>query len=118
MANRSPGEQLWIAAARVPLTPLIGRERELALQARALMLTVGGFRSALRPLRDADVSVTAYLPVDSPFGSGLGPMTIGLQPGGDGRSQVTLTIKDDDGKDLVHPFEADGMAARATPWGD
>jgi hypothetical protein len=45
-------------------------------------------------------------------------MTIGLQPGGDGRSQVTLTIKGDDGKDLIYPLEADGTAARATPWGD
>jgi hypothetical protein len=45
-------------------------------------------------------------------------MTIGLQPGGDGRSQMTLTIKGDDGKDLDYPLEADGTAARATPWGD
>jgi hypothetical protein len=115
MANRSSPDQLRIATAPVSLAPLIGRERELALQARAQMLTVGGFRSALRPLSDADASVTANLPVDSPFGSGLGPMTIGLQPGGDDRSQVTLPIKDHDGKDLVDPFEADGTAAMATP---
>jgi hypothetical protein len=100
---------------RLPLAPLIGREREPALQARAQTLTVDGFRSALRPLSDADASVTAYLPVYSPFGSGLGPMTIGLQSGGDDRSQVTLTIKDHDGKDLDYSFEADGTAARATP---
>src|SRR5687768_7075899 len=49
-------------------------------------IACGGFRSALSPLSDADASVTANLPVDSPFGSGLRPMTIGLQPGGDDRS--------------------------------
>jgi hypothetical protein len=81
------------------------------------MLTVGGVRSALRPLQvsDADAPVTAYLPVDSPFGSGLAPMTIGLQPDADGRSQVTLTIKDDDGKDLVYPFEPVEAATTLTP---
>jgi hypothetical protein len=72
MANRSSPDHLRIATAPVLLTPLIGRERVLAPQARAKMLTVGGLRPAPRPLSDADAPVTAYLPVDSPFGSGLG----------------------------------------------
>jgi hypothetical protein len=60
---------------------------------------------------DADVPVTTYLPVDSPFGSGLAPMAIGLQSGADGRSQVLLTSKED-GKDLVYPFEPEPMSPR------
>ena len=115
MANRSSRTIFGLPRRQLPLTPLIGRERELARQARALMWTVGGVRSAVRPLSDVDAAVTAYLPVKWPFGGGLGLMTIGLQSGGDGRSQVTLTTKDDDGKDLVYLFEGDGTAARATP---
>ena len=61
--------------------------------------------------------VTTYLPVDSPFGSGLAPMAIGLQSGADGRSQVLLTSKED-GEDLVYPFEPVGAAAMPTPSGD
>jgi len=87
----------------------------LALLEGTLDLTVGGFRSALRPRQDGDAPLTAYLPVDSPFDSGLTPMTIGLQPGARGRPQVTLTIKDDEGKDLVYPFEPVGAAATPAP---
>jgi Beta-lactamase len=90
----------------------------LALRAGTLLLTVGGFRSALRPQRDADAPVTAYLPVDPPFGEGglsPTPMTIGLQLGADGRRQVVLTIGGDDGKDLVYVYEPVGATATPAP---
>ena len=86
----------------------------LALRAGTLLLTVGAFQSALRPQREADASVPAYLPVDPPFGEGgisLTPMTISLQRGADGRRQVLLTTEGDDGKDLVYVYEPVGVAA-------
>ena len=106
-------------------TPFLGRyanadlgELTLALRAGRLLLTVGGFQSALRPQRDADTPATAYLPVDPPFcegGLSLTPMTIGLQLGADGRQQVTLTTAGDDGKDLVYVYELIGAAATPAP---
>jgi CubicO group peptidase (beta-lactamase class C family) len=102
----------------VAVAPFLGRyanadlgELTLALQAGTLLLTVGGFRSVLRPRLDTEAPATAYLPVDSPFGSGLSPMTVGLEPGAGGQPRVTLTIHDDDGKDLVYPFELVEAAA-------
>ena len=93
-------------------------ELTLALRAGTLLLTVGGFQSALRPRRDADAPVTAYLPVDPPFcegGLSPTPMTIGLQLGADGRRQVMLTTEGDDGKDLVYEYEPVGAAATPAP---
>jgi CubicO group peptidase (beta-lactamase class C family) len=93
-------------------------ELTLALRAGTLLVTVGGFQSALRPRRDADAPVTAYLPVDAPFcegGLSPTPMTFGLQLGADGRPQVLLTIQDDEGENLVYRYEPVGMAATPAP---
>ena len=91
----------------------------LAMRAGTLLLTVGGFRTALRPLRDADATETAYLPVDAPFcegGISPTPMTITLLLGAGGRPQVTLTIRDDDGKDLIYRYDPVGeVASSASP---
>jgi CubicO group peptidase (beta-lactamase class C family) len=102
------------------VAPFLGRysnpdlgELTLAMRADSLLMTVGGFRSTLRPRLDATGAVTSYLPVDSPFGSGLSPMMIDLQPGAADRPVVTLTIHDDAGKDLVYPYEP--VAAASTP---
>jgi hypothetical protein len=107
------------------VSPFLGRyanadlgELTLALRAGTLRLTVGGFQSALRPRRDADAPVTAYLPVDAPFcEGGLSPtsMTFGLQLGTDGRRQVVLTIEDDDGEDLVYVYKPVGAATTPAP---
>lgn len=106
-------------------TPFLGHyanadlgELTLALQAGTLLLTVGGFQSALRPLQDADASEATYLPVDAPFcegGLSPTPMTIGLRHGTSGRRQVTLTIEGDDGKDLVYVYEPVGSTATPEP---
>jgi CubicO group peptidase (beta-lactamase class C family) len=93
-------------------------ELTLALRAGTLLVTVGGFQSALRPRRDANAPVSAYLPVDAPFcegGLSPTPMTFGLQLGADGRPQVLLTIQDDEGENLVYRYEPVGMAATPTP---
>jgi CubicO group peptidase (beta-lactamase class C family) len=107
------------------VTPFLGHyanadlgDLTLALRAGTLLLTVGAFQSALRPQRDADASVTAYLPVDPPFGEGgisPTPMTVSLQRGADGRRQVLLTTEGDDGKDLVYVYELVGAAATPAP---
>jgi CubicO group peptidase (beta-lactamase class C family) len=107
------------------VTPFLGHyanadlgDLTLTLRAGTLLLTVGAFQSALRPQRDADASVTAYLPVDPPFGEGgisPTPMTISLQRGADGRRQVLLTTEGDDGTDLVYVYEPVGAAATPAP---
>ena len=106
-------------------TPFLGRyanadlgDLTLALREGKLLLTVGGFQSALRPRRDADAPVTAYLPVDAPFcegGLSPTPMTFGLKLGAGHRPQVTLTIQDDDGQDLFYRYEPVGAAAAPAP---
>ena len=104
------------------VTPFLGRhenaelgELTVALRAGTLLMTAGGFRSELRPLPADGASPTAYVPVDSPFGNGLAPMVIGLQTGDDGRPQVTLTIHDDDGNDLIYLYEPVEIDATPVP---
>ena len=106
-------------------TPFLGHyanadlgELTLALRAGTLLVTVGGFQSALRPRRDAGAPMTAYVPVDPPFcegGLSPTPMTFGLQLAPDGRRQVMLTTEDDDGKDLVYVYESVGAAGTPAP---
>jgi CubicO group peptidase (beta-lactamase class C family) len=107
----------------VVVTPFLGRyanadlgELTLTLRAGTLRLTVGGFRSALRPRRNGDVAVTDYLPVDPPFcegGISPTPITFGLRRGSDDRPRVTLTTAGDDGQELVYVYEPVGAAAPA-----
>jgi CubicO group peptidase (beta-lactamase class C family) len=115
-----PAELGQVDAAEV--TSFLGRyenadvgELTLALRAGTLLMTAGGFRSELRPRLDDGAPGTAYIPVDSPFGSGLVPMTIDLQTGDDGRLEVTLTVHDDDGNDLVYRYEPVGATATPAP---
>jgi CubicO group peptidase (beta-lactamase class C family) len=93
-------------------------ELTLELRAGTLLLTVGGFQSALRPRRNVDASEATYLPVDSPFcegGLSPTPMAIGLRHGAAGRRQVTLTIEGDDGKDLVYVYDPTGSYTTPAP---
>lgn len=86
----------------------------LAVRDGELIVTVGGFQSALLPWHDADEPDTIYLPVDAPFGDGgisPTPMRFRLQHEDDSQMRVLMTIQDDDGNDLVYRYEPVNITA-------
>jgi len=84
-------------------SPALGEAR-LSLRAGALVADFGGYRTELQLITGTGGPDAAYRAVDPPLAGFLPPSTVTFPPGADGRPQLVLTMKGDDGQDLVYPF--------------